>query len=474
MKRIVKNIFSLIVLIITILTVVQILKLNVLPNKYLTILLIGESFLFLLGLLLYNLKNKFLMVLGIILFIISIIGNIAGYYYLSKMNQYIDKNFKVETYKVTTHYYLITSSNNPINSIDEFDKSKTIKYNNNSIGIKAALKKMSGYNLKEIEYGDYTFYTYKTIANYNGYSILPSDEYKFIVGSSNELSEDMFKVIYEFDVEEEYEINNEIKDTFNVYITGYDYSGKRRDYNLIASVNLKTHKIVLTSIPRDYYIDIPAYNAKDSLTALGTVSSSVPKEALEELFDIKIDYTVDLYTESLVKVVDAIGGVEFCADYDFYTRHDTTLGSYADKGEKVYVEKGCHTYNGLQTLAIARERVNVQGGERTRQENCRKILKSIIKKLASTSSIMNYSKILDSFDGLYTTNINKHMISSISKKVIDNPNFEIIEQQVDGVDGHARNHWNDGDIYTLDPDMNTVNNASKKIKEVLNENKKES
>ena len=469
MKRLLKNILSLIVLIVTILTIVQIFKLNVLPNKYLTILLIGEAVLFLLGLLLYNLKNKFLMVLGIILFIISIIGNIAGYYYLSKINKYIDKNFKVETYKVTTHYYLITSSNNPINSIDEFDKSKTIRYNNNSIAIKAALKKMSGYNLKEIEYGDYTFYTYKNIATYNGYCILPEDEYKFIVGSSNELSEDMFKIIYEFDVEEEYEINNEIKDTFNIYVTGYDYSGKHRDYNLIVTVNLKTHKIVLTSIPRDYYINIPAYKAKDSLTALGTVSSEIPKEALEELFDIKIDYTVDLYTESLVKVVDAIGGVEFCSDYDFYTRHDTTLGSYADKGEKVYVQAGCHTYNGLQTLAIARERMNVKGGERTRQENCRKIVANIIKKVASTSTIMNYSKIIDSFDGLYTTNINKDLISKFAKEFIDHPNFDIIEQQVDGLDGHARNHWNDGDIYTLEPYMDTVDAASSKLKEVLNE-----
>ena len=469
MKRLLKNIFSVIVLVVCALTIYEILKLDVLPNKYLIPLLVGEGVLFLLGLLLYNLKNKFLIFLGILLYLISIAGNIFGYYYLSKTNQYIEKTFAVETYKVTTHYYLITGSSNPINELSELDSSQGIQYNKNSISINLAMEKLGKFDYHELGYGSYTFYTFTTVSKENGYFLLPKDEFDFLIGSSNELTNDLFKIIYEFDVVEEFELNTNISDSFNVYITGYDYSGKHRDYNLIASVNLKTHKIVLTSIPRDFYINIPAYEAKDSLTALGVVSSEIPKEALEELFGIKIDYTVDVYTNSLVRVVDTLGGVEFCADYDFETRHDTTLGSYADKGERVYVTKGCKEYNGLEILAIARERVRVYGGERTRQANCRKILVSIFKKLSSKSSVLNYANILDSFEGLYTTNVNKHMIKELAKEFIDNPNFEIIEQQVDGKDGSARNHWNTGTIYTLDPDMNTVNAASKKINEVLNE-----
>lgn len=468
-KKIIKNIFSVIVLAITVLTVIEILKLDVLPNKYLIPLLVGEGVLFLLGFLLYNLKHKFFIVLGILLYLISIAGNVFGYYYLSKTNNYIEENFAIETYKVTTHYYLISGSTNPKNELSELDENTGIQYSKNSIAVDLAMEKLGKYDYHELGYGSYTFYTFTTVSKENGYFLLPKDEFEFLIGSSNQLDEEMFKVIYEFDVVSEYEINKDISDTFNVYITGFDYSGKGRDYNLIASVNLKTHKIVLTSIPRDFYINIPAYGEKDSLTALGVVSSEIPKEALEELFDIKIDYTVNLYTESLVRVVDTLGGVEFCADYDFYTFHDTTLGSYKDKGDRVYVEKGCHEYGGLEILAIARERVRVYGGERTRQANCRKILVSIFKKLASKSSVLNYSNILDSFEGLYTTNVNKHMIKDLAKEFIDNPNFEIVEQQVDGKDGIARNHWNTGTIYTLDPDMNTVNAASSKIKDVLNE-----
>ena len=457
-KKLLKNIFSLIVLFCIILTIVEILKLDVLPSKYLTLVL--------LGLLLYNLKNKFLMVLGIILFLISIAGNIFGYYYLNKTNKYIDKSFAVETYKVTTHYYLVTGSSNTISDYKELDSNTSILYNKNSNAIETAMKELGNYKYSEIGYGNYTF---QNISKNNGYFLIPSEEFDFLIGSSNELDESMFKILYEFDVVEEFEVNNDVLDSFNVYITGYDYTGKGRDYNLLATVNSKTHKVVLTSIPRDYYINIPAYNAKDSLKALGVVSSEIPKEALEELFNTKIDYTVNLYTESLVEIVDTLGGIEFCSDYDFITTHDTTIGSYADKGDKVHVSKGCNTYNGHEILSIARERMHINGGERARQENCRKILISIVHKLASTSTLTNYSDILNSFEGLYTTNINKHMTKQLIKEFINNPNFEIIEQNVDGRDGIARNHWDTGTIYTLDPDMNTVNEASKKINEVLKE-----
>ncbi len=468
-KRLLKNIFSIIVFIVMVLTIMVIVRLNVIPTKYFRIIIVGEILLFLIGLLLYNLKNKFLMILGIILFIISIIGNCIGYYYINETNKYFDKSFAIDTYKVKTHYYLITGSMNQINSADELSSEETISYSGSSIGIESAKEILGNFNYHEIEYGGYTYYTFENVYKNNTYFLLPSDEFSFIIGSSNTLSEDMFKIIKEFDAYEEYKLKDDIPDSFNVYVSGLDYTGKWRDYNLIATVNLRSHKIVLTSIPRDYYIDIPAYGAKDSLTALGVVNQNVTKDALEHLFNTKIDYNLTFYTNSLVKVVDTIGGVEFCSDYDFNTTHDMNVGSYADKGQKLYVSSGCNTYTGVEALAIARERKNIPNGERGRQDNCRKILVNIIHKLASTSTIKNYSETLDSFDGLYTTDINKRMIKEIIKEGIDNPNFEIIEQSVDGKDGKARNHWNTGDIYTLDPYMDTVNNASAKINEVLKE-----
>ncbi len=467
MKKIVlKNILSLLVFFIVLLTIIEIFQLDILPNKYLIIFLVSEIFLYGLCVLLYNLKKKVWIILGIIFFIITIIGNIGLYYYLDKTNKYMDNNFAIKSYFVKTKYYVIANTNNEINGVEELSKDTTIEYYKFSRAIDLAMKKLGKYQYHST---DNAYDTMLKVMNENKYFLISQADYTFILEASNEMDESYFKIINEFDVLEEKKMNEKTPEVFNVYINGLDYSGNRRDYNLIATINTKTQKVVLTSIPRDFYIDIPAYGMKDSLTALGTVDPEISKEALENLFDIKIDYMINLYTESLVKVVDTIGGVEFCSNSNFYTSHDMTLGSYDDYGEKLYVTRGCRTYNGLEALAIARERVHIKNGDRARQDNCRQILINVVKKLASITTLTNYEEVLNSFEGLYTTNINKKAITNLIKIGINNPNFEIIEQSVDGVDGKGTGRLGTGIVWTLEPKMDTVENASNKIKEIMNE-----
>ena len=243
-----------------------------------------------------------------------------------------------------------------------------------------------------------------------------------------------------------------------------------RDYNLIATVNTKTKKVVLTSIPRDYYVDVPGYGMKDTLMCMGSLDPEVSKEALEKLFNTKIDYTVSLNTNSLVDVVDAVGRVEFCSDISFRTTHALVLNTYDDsKGRKLYVQKGCDTYNGIEILAIARERNAFPGRDRVRQKNCRQILINIMKKMASTTTLTNYSEIMESLDGLYTTDMNDKVIKKLVRTALENPNFEIIEQSVDGTDHEGIGHLGTSEAWIMEPDMNTVNAASKKINSVLKE-----
>ena len=268
-----------------------------------------------------------------------------------------------------------------------------------------------------------------------------------------------------FEVVEKVEIKPQVPNTYNVFISGMDFSRSRRDYNLIATVNTDTHEVVLTSLARDLYLYVPAFETKDTLTNLGSADPNNTIEALEKLLDIKIDYSVNLYTESLVKIVDSIGGVEFCTDFPFYTTHDTKLGSYDDYGEKVYVAKGCHTYDGLDTLAIARERIKLVGKGVTREDNCRQILVNIMKKLAKQTTLTNYSQTLDSFNGLYSTNINKTMITNLIKEVINDPNFNIIEQNLTGEDGMSEGRYG-GEVWTNTPTEERIKEVSDTIKKV--------
>lgn len=466
-KKLIKNILSIIVLIIVLFTTYEILKLNILPTKYLIPILVTEIVLYLLGLILYNLKKKAVIIIGIIIYIISIIGNIFGYYYLSKTNKYISKNLEYKTYKVTTKYYVLASKNDNIDNIKNIDKEKKIEYYKYSRSINKALKSLGNYNF---EASDTASKSMEYVNNENGYFVIASANYDYLMDSTNLYSRDNYKIIKEFEVSEKIKRNDEIKDTFNIYINGLDFTGIMRDYNLIATVNLKTKKVILTSIPRDYYIDVPAYNMKDTLMCLGSLDSEVSKEALEKLFNTKIDYTINLNTNSLVNIVDTLDGIDFCSDYEFTTTHALVTDTYNDStGKKLHVTKGCKKYNGTEILTIARERMALPGRDRYRQKNCRQILISIAKKIASTSSLKNYDEILKSFDGLYTTDMNDKVVKNLIKKVLEDPNFEIIEQSVDGTDSIGVGHLGTQEAWIMTPSMDTVNDASNKINKLLKE-----
>ena len=103
----------------------------------------------------------------------------------------------------------------------------------------------------------------------------------------------------------------------------------------------------------------------------------------------------------------------------------------------------------------------------TGKKNCRQILINIAKKLASATTLTNYTEVLNSFDGLYTTDMNDKTVKSLIKSALENKNFEVVEQSVDGTDGIGIGHLGTQESWIMNPDMNTVNAATTEIKKVL-------
>ena len=464
-NKIVKNIVGIISLIIFIVMTYMIVNINILPNKYLFMVIGIELLYLIICFILINLKRgKVLKIIGIILLCLLMIGNSVVIYYVHNTNRHINNGF-TKTYTETTKYYLLANVNDSNNDISKFTKNTEIKYYKYSRSIDKALKLLGNYKYIDTDNISDALWN---ISNNNGYLLISEANYKYLIDSSNLFDENNYKIIKDFNVVENKKRNNEVKDVYNVYIAGLDFTGIMRDFNMIATVNTKTHKVVLTSIPRDYYIDVPAYGMKDTLMALGSLDSEVSKEALEKLFDIKIDYTVNINTNSLVKVVDKLNGIDFCSDYEFTTNHALVESTYDDsKGDKLFVPKGCKHYSGIEILAIARERMAFPGRDRVRQQNCRKIAIEIAKSLISTSTLTNYNDVLNSFDGLYVTDMNKKTITNLFKSVLNGDNYEIIEQSVDGYDSVGIGHLGTADTWTMTPAMDTVNQASNKIKEVM-------
>lgn len=462
-RKIIGYIILLVTIVIAILSILDIKRLDIVPDKYFFIL-IGIEVLFII-ILFFLLRAKKIVwfIIGIIIVIGMNTGNLIVSHYTQKTNKFINKTFK-EYMLIKTDYVVITNSRNGNENMQENQNIYYFKYSRN---VDLALK----------EVGEYTYLSTDSVssvldtmnANPNTYLLISKGDFDYIMESTILYDRDDYKIIKEFTVEYKEEVNNTVKDSYIIYLNGTDFTGIMRDFNLLITVNTKTKKILMTPILRGYYIDVPAYGMKDTLMCLGAYDSNVSKEALENLLDIKIDYTVNVNTNSLVDIVDTIGGVEFCSDYSFTTTHALVKDSYYDKaGKKLNVVAGCKEYNGIEALTISRERLHLKNNERGRIENCEKILMSIVKKSISTNTLLNFDEVLNSYSNLYTTDMNRNVITKLAKSFIsDYSSYQVITQNLDGKDGVALGHMGTQEVGVTFPDENQVKEASIKIKKVL-------
>ena len=189
-------------------------------------------------------------------------------------------------------------------------------------------------------------------------------------------------------------------DSFNVLISGKDIWGKLKsdksglsDVNMVMTVNPKTKEVLLTSIPRDSYVPLHSYGAKDKLTHTGIYGEEETKKTIEDFLGIDINYGITVNFSMLVDLIDAIGGIDVYSEYEFDSAiHDC------------HYKKGWNHLMGKPALYFARERKAFAEGDMQRNKNQQKVLKATIEKVTSSKVIMTrYSSILNSVeDKMYT------------------------------------------------------------------------
>ena len=248
------------------------------------------------------------------------------------------------------------------------------------------------------------------------------------------------KLIYEiniYDTEEETETQKDVtKDTFVVYISGSDtrntsLTTSRSDVNILAEINPTTHEVLLLNTPRDYYIPNPAGGGtNDKLTHCGIYGIDNSMEALSQLYDIDVDYYVQINFNGFKKLIDAIGGITVESEY--------TFSSYIYGGTYHYT-KGSNTLDGASALAFARERYEVPGGDETRGKHQMAVIQAVIDKATSSSTILsNYSDIMTSLEGMFVTSFSSEEISSLVKMQLnDNASWNIHSFAVSGTGGKS-------------------------------------
>ena len=223
---------------------------------------------------------------------------------------------------------------------------------------------------------------------------------------------------------------NVTKQPFNIYISGTDQDGARSDVNMIATVNPVKHEVLLTSIPRDLYVELPSKESMDKLTHSSIYGMEETVAAAEKEFGIDINYYVRVNYSVVRNVVDAIGGIDVESQYDFYT---SGMGSL--NGTHFVV--GMNHMNGDQALAFCRERHSFVSGDMTRNENQQAVLEAIIKKATSSKEILrSYTSILDAVAGNLETDMSSKDMSSLIKMQLNSmPEWNIRKNAIKGDTG---------------------------------------
>lgn len=449
-------------------------KLGIIPNKYLIIFAVILVIVHLISNLCLFSKKKWLKVFTVILMLLLTIVSVFGIKYANDIDNFLDTSLNNAENKLTIDFVLLSKNN-----YDEGDLvNKEVYYYNSALFIDKALAKLNEkYQVTTKGIDDIT-----KLFDYDIFIMDKTTFYLFV--EENGINADDYYLIDELSIEYEIDKKEEQTETtnskndnkkqsdegdyYNIYLGGYDFSGFRMDLNKIITINTKTNEILITSVHRYTYINIPAYNQKNILsnTAYYGINNNI--EALEELFDIDIDYYVSVKTNGLVSLVDTIGGIEYCSDQAFTTSHAKVIGTYDDtKGEHVKVKKGCQHLDGIETLTVAREREAFKMGAVQRDKNTTAIMLDILYQMRSPENIMNYTSILNAVGGMYTTSIPREELTEGVKRLL-NGGWSIKTQSLSGTNGRNKIHFSNLIGPVNYPKSSSVEKCSKAIKALEN------
>lgn len=257
------------------------------------------------------------------------------------------------------------------------------------------------------------------------------------------------------------------KKPFNIYVAGGDAYGSidnvtNTDVNMIITVDPINRKVLLTSIPRDYYVNLPSFgdDAYDKLTHAGYYGIEESAKAIENLLDIDINYYVKVNFSTIEGVIDAIKGVDVYSDYSF---NECAYGIY-------HFNKGMNHLNGKQALAFARERKSFSDGDIQRVKNQQKVLTAIIDKVtSSTTLVTNFSQILDSVGNSFSTNMETKSINRFIKMQLnDMRGWSIESQNLVGTDLYTYTYtYPNLQLYVMKQDENSIAMSKNKINKYL-------
>lgn len=476
-------IFSILLVAATMYLLFNVIKLNVLPTKLLflmTIVFVLLDLIFIL-LLCFATKGVVSKIICIIFTVAISLGSCLGGFYLSKTGGLLSNITNVAKHSKNTVSVIVKQSSDMKNKNDLAGHSVGTLANINTQGSKKILKELnkSSIQMEKREYGSLTemlesFYNGEVdsiVINESSRSqITDIDAYKDFDKNTRVVYQTSYKVE---NTDKANAVSNITTTPFNVLISGsdtrggYDENG-RSDVIMVATVNPKTGTILLTSVPRDFYVETACdaadgcqQGALDKITHTGVHGTNTTKRTVEKLLGIEINYTFKVGFDTVTDIVDAVGGIDVNVEPGYECSNFLHAPGLS-------VHAGVNHLNGEQALGYARERYAYSEGDRQRTKNQQQVLMGIVDKITSPAIVTNYASIMDSMSNTFSTTMSNDEISSLIKYQLNsNPKWKMEQYMVNGT-GDTLMCAELGDAaYVMVPDQSTVTTAKNKINAVL-------
>lgn len=476
-------IFSVLLVAATMYLLFNIIKLNVLPTKLLflmTIVFVLLDLIFIL-LLCFSTKGVVSKIICIIFALAISLGSCLGGYYMSKTGGLLSSMTNVAKHSKNTVSIVVKESSDMKKKTDLAGRSVGTLANINTTGSKKILKELtnSGISMEQKEFGSMTemlesFYNGEVdsivISESSRSQITDIDAYKDFDNNTRVVYQTSYKVE---NTDKANAVSNITTTPFNVLISGSDTRGGfdengRSDVIMVATVNPKTGTILLTSVPRDFYVttacdaaDGCQQGALDKITHTGIHGTNTTKRTVEQLLGIEINYTFKVGFDTVTDIVDAVGGIDVNVEPGYECSNFLHAPGLS-------VHAGVNHLNGEQALGYARERYAYTEGDRQRTKNQQQVLMGIVDKITSPAIVTNYASIMDSMSDTFSTTMSSQEISDLIKYQLNkNPKWKMEQYMVNGT-GDTLMCAELGDAaYVMVPDQSTVTTAKNKINAVL-------
>ena len=462
----------------------ELIKINVLPTKLLflmTIVFVLLDAIFILLLCHYS-KSVVSKIVCIVLSLLLTLGSCFGGYYISKTGSLLTSITNVTKHAKNTVSVVVKQSSDIKNKSQLNGVSIGTLRNIGIQGSKKVLKELSndGIVLKQKEYDSLTalleaFYNREVeaivINEASRSQILDMESYADFDTNTRVVYQTSYKVE---NTDKAKSVTDTTSKPFNVLISGSDTRGGfdengRSDVIMVATINPKTNTILLTSIPRDFYVETACDAADgcmqgqlDKITHTGIHGTNTTKRTVEKLLGIEINYTFKVGFDTVTDIVDAVGGVDVTVAPGYAVDSFYTLPGHG-------VHEGVNHLNGEQALGYARERYAYSEGDRQRAKNQQQVLMAIVDKITSPAIVTNYASIMDSMADTFSTTMSSQEISDLIKYQLNsNPKWKMEQYMVNGTGDTLMCAELGNAAYVMVPNKDTVTKASKKIEAVMN------